>query len=299
MSTTRVLLVIPPLTQLNTPYPSTAYLTGFLRSQGVSCEQVDLGIEMVLSLFSRDGLRSVLSAVRRSKESLPRQALTMLRLERSYLQMIDQVVIFLQGRNSDLAGELAQPGVLPQGPRFRIKRRCRRSVPLEDRAKQWATCFLEDLADLIQAVVSPYFGLSRYADHLARSASSFDPLDEALAQPEFLPDRFMLDALRSHLDRVKPQLVGLSVPFPGNLYGALRIAKEIKENRPEITVALGGGYVNTELRRIREPRVFDYMDFICLDDGERPLLSLVERLDGERSRAALCRTFYREGNEVR
>ena len=54
-----VLLLIPPLTQLNTPYPSTAYLTGFLRSQGVLCEQADLGIEMVLRVFSREGLQQV------------------------------------------------------------------------------------------------------------------------------------------------------------------------------------------------------------------------------------------------
>ena len=32
----RVLSLIPPMTQLNTPYPSTAYLTGFLRSRGIA-----------------------------------------------------------------------------------------------------------------------------------------------------------------------------------------------------------------------------------------------------------------------
>ncbi len=47
-----LLLLIPPLTQLNTPYPSTAYLTGFLRARGYAVHQADLGIEMVLALFS-------------------------------------------------------------------------------------------------------------------------------------------------------------------------------------------------------------------------------------------------------
>ena len=64
MTAPRVLLLIPPLTQLNTPYPSTAYLTGFLQSRGIACEQADLGIEMVLRLFSRDGLRQVFGLVR-------------------------------------------------------------------------------------------------------------------------------------------------------------------------------------------------------------------------------------------
>ena len=35
----RVLSLIPPMTQLNTPYPSTAYLTGFLRSRGIDSAQ--------------------------------------------------------------------------------------------------------------------------------------------------------------------------------------------------------------------------------------------------------------------
>ena len=299
MSAPRVLLLVPPLTQLNTPYPSTAHLTGFLRSQDVPCEQADLGIEMVLHLFSRAGLQAVFDRVRYAEGALPPEASAMLRGERSYLEMIDGVVAFLQGRNPGLASELVRPGVLPRGPRFKGRARFRRTVSLQDRARQLATFFIEDLADLIRAIISPHFSLSRYAEHLARSASSFDGLCQALAEPVSLPDRFVLDALQKHIDRVKPQLVGLSVPFPGNLYGAFRIAQHIKLKRPDITLALGGGYVNTELRRISDPRVFDYVDFICLDDGERPLLSLVEHLGGARPRKALCRTFYREDGRVR
>ena len=44
MTELRILSIIPPMTQLNTPYPSTAYLTGFLRSRGVHAEQADLSI---------------------------------------------------------------------------------------------------------------------------------------------------------------------------------------------------------------------------------------------------------------
>mgnify|MGYP006968203055 CR=1 FL=1 len=56
---TRVLAVIPPMTQLNTPYPSTAYLTGFLRSRGITAMQEDLALALVLKLLSREGLQAV------------------------------------------------------------------------------------------------------------------------------------------------------------------------------------------------------------------------------------------------
>jgi radical SAM superfamily enzyme YgiQ (UPF0313 family) len=298
MTAPRVLLLIPPLTQLNTPYPSTAYLTGFLQSQGIACEQADLGIEMVLRLFSPGGLREVFRLVRQQQDDLPEQALAMLADEDTYLSTIDTVVTFLQGKNPVAARQIIHPGFLPHGPRFNGKTKFAKSVPVEDRAKHWGTLYLEDLADLVQATVSPSFALSRYAEHLAHSASSFDRLASALAEPLSLTDEFLLDALWPHLDRVNPTLVGLSVPFPGNLYGAFRIAQAIKQRKPKLPTVLGGGYANTELRRVSDSRVFDYVDFITLDDGERPILSLLEHLTGQRPRTRLCRTFYREDHRV-
>jgi radical SAM superfamily enzyme YgiQ (UPF0313 family) len=293
-----VLLLIPPLTQLNTPYPSTAYLTGFLRSKGIRCEQADLGIEMVLRLFSRNGLTRVFDELEPRKQSLPPEAQRMLANRAAILDHIDHVVAYLQGRASNLTASLSRRGSLPQGPRFRTRQPLPGKSSIEDRAKQTATFFLEDLADLVQATITPHFSLSRYAEHIARSASSFDGLLTALEEPLSLTDQFMLDALWEQVDLVKPGLIGLSVPFPGNVYGAFRIARSLKERFPHIPVALGGGYVNTELRRVSDPRVFTYVDFITLDDGERPLLSLVEHLEGQRPLSALCRTYYREHDRV-
>ena len=301
MPTPRLLLLIPPLTQLNTPYPSTAYLTGFLRGRGIDTSQADLGIEMVLKIFSRSGLQAVFEQVRGREDELPGEARQMLAIEPAYLHTIEPVIEFLQGRNPSLALLLARPGFLPQGPRFAGHRGRSSSIHAlseQDRAKRFATLYLEDLADLIQATVSPHFALSRYAEHIARAASSFETIIEAVAVPPTLTDQFMLESLWAHLDHHKPTLVALTVPFPGNLYGAFRIAHSIKQRRPDITVALGGGYANTELRRLSDPRVFDYVDFVTLDDGERPLLSLIEHLAGTRPRTKLCRTFYREKDRV-
>ena len=298
MTPQRVLLVIPPLTQLNTPYPSITYLTGFLQSQGIQAEQADLGIEMVLRLFSADGLRSVFKQLHHNRNALPKEALRMMQAEHRYVELIEPVIRFLQGQSSDLAGRLMQPGVLPQGPRFRGRRTFPRSVSVTDRAKQWATFFLEDLADLVQATITPHFGLSRYAEHIGRSASSFDQIAASLAEPQSLIDEGVLDLFWNHFQRTQPTLPGLSIPFPGNLYGAFLIAQSIKRQCPDLPIVIGGGYVNTELRRVTDPRVFDYVDFITLDNGERPILSLIEHLSGLRQRGALCRTLYREHNRV-
>lgn len=308
----RTLLLIPPLTQLNTPYPSTAYITGFLNARGYAVAQADVGIETVLALFSRDGLERVFHRIRAGAEALPGEARQMLALERAYLDSIDPVIAFLQGADPAMAPRICQGGFLPRGPRFAAMAALAGSAGSNgsagsdlrpgaysaDRARHLATLYLEDLADLIQATVAPQFALSRYAESVGASATSFDAIARSLDAPPSLTDELMLETLWRHVEMADPTLVGLTVPFPGNLYGAFRIAQALKARRPEIPIVLGGGYANTELRRLRDPRVFDYLDYVTLDAGERPLLCLLEHLAGKRDERELRRTFLRRNGRV-
>jgi radical SAM superfamily enzyme YgiQ (UPF0313 family) len=297
-----LLFLIPPLTQLNTPYPSTAYLTGFLRSHGYAVVQADLGIEMMLSVFSRPNLVKLFDLITRAEESLAGEAKQMLALRDSYVATIDPVISFLQGRDPMLAHHFSRQGSLPEGPRFARAKEgpaARQPMPIMDRARYRATLYLEDLMDLIRETITPYFALNRYAERIGRSASSFQTIEAALKGPLSFTDEVLIQVLWAHIDRHNPSVVGLTVPFPGNLFGAFRIAQSLKATRPDITVVLGGGYANTELRRLADPSVFDYVDYVTLDDGERPLLCLLEHLNGTRDQTLLCRTFLREQGAVR
>jgi len=53
----RVLSLIPPMTQLNTPYPASAYLTGFLHSRGIDARQDDLALKLELWMLSPTALQ--------------------------------------------------------------------------------------------------------------------------------------------------------------------------------------------------------------------------------------------------
>jgi hypothetical protein len=227
----------------------------------------------------------------------------MLSLERAYIETIDPVIRFLQGQDPTLASRICQGSFLPQGPRFSVKNVdgqdwVHRLKNHTDQAKHLATLYLEDLADLVQATLVPYFALSRYAESIAMQATTYDRLEEVLAQPMNLTDEWMVEALWRHVDRHQPTVIGFSVPFPGNLYGALRMGQQLRARRPEIKVVLGGGYANTELRRVQELRLFDVVDLVTIDDGERPFLCLLEYLQGKRVEADLCRTFLRSGQSV-
>ncbi|MBA4263737.1 MAG: radical SAM protein [Comamonadaceae bacterium] len=306
----RVLSLIPPMTQLNTPYPSTAYLTGFLRSRGVDAVQADLALALVLKLFTPAGLE----AVRGQALALPEHDRTgsvhaFLDQFGSYRATIGPVIRFLQGRDSTLAHRIAARGLLPEGPRFAALDAYEDdgsgdplawafgALGVQDKARHLCTLFLNDLADVLRDAVDERFEFVRYAESLASSQPTFDPLAQALAAPPTLVDRLLQDLTLAALEQHRPALVLLSVPFPGSVYAALRIAQTIKTHNPMVHIALGGGFVNTELRELGEQRLFDFVDYVTLDAGERPVLALLEYLRGQRGRQRLVRTFLRNDED--
>ncbi|MBV8603373.1 MAG: radical SAM protein [Pelomonas sp.] len=311
----RVLSLIPPMTQLNTPYPSTAYLTGFLRSRGIAAVQQDLALELVLALFSRAGVAALAEPARAAAAARPSPTLAAFLDEHErYVATVDPTIRFLQGGDATLAHRINARRYLPEGPRFAQLDAYGAAdddsgedplawafgaLGLQDRARHLATLYLNDLADVLREAVDPRFEFVRYAEKLATAQPTFDPLAEALAAPPNLIDRELTRLAEAAVERHQPSLVLLSVPFPGAVYAAFRIARTIRARWPELPIVLGGGFVNTELRELAEPRVFDDFDFVTLDAGERPLLALIEHLQGRRGRSRLVRTFVREDGVVR
>ncbi len=303
----RVLSFIPPMTQLNTPYPSTAYITGFLRKQGVDAVQADIALGLVLKLFSPEGLDRIASEIEQYEEVTERVALFMDQFSR-YRATIAPTIRFLQGGDSTLAHRINSRAFLPEGPRFEaldVYVDEEGGDPLawafgalgaQDKARHLATLYLNDLADVIADAIDERFEFVRYAESLAGSQPSFDPLADALQQPFTLIDEILVELTLEEFRRQQPQLVLLSVPFPGAVYAALRMAQAMKAENPAIKIGLGGGYVNTELRELGEPRLFDFVDFVTLDSGERPLLCLIEHLQGKRGPQRLVRTFTRNAD---
>jgi radical SAM superfamily enzyme YgiQ (UPF0313 family) len=312
----RLLLVTPPMTQLNTPYPATAYLMGFLRPHAAALDlelaQADASLELFLRLFSRAGLGRILDELRAraadTDEEMPSSIANFLDHGDRYVATIDAVVRFLQGRDPGLALRITGRELLPEGPRFSSIAQgpgARDDDPLAwafgglgsaDRAKHLASLYIDDIADAIRDGIAPDFELARYAERLAASAPTFDALQDALDDEPNLVDE-MLDELAVELyERHRPDVVGLTVPFPGNVYGALRIARVFKHVAPDTRIVLGGGYVNTELRELADARVFEHVDYITVDDGEAPLLAVLAHLrDADRP---LFRTFVRDGDRV-
>jgi hypothetical protein len=306
----RVLLVTPPMIQLNTPYPATAYLTGFLRLHasdlGLTVSQADASIELFLRLFSAPQVTRMADELRararsgRQTAKMPPSIAHFLKYAERYAATVEPVIRFLQRRDPSLAFRIVGRAYLPEGPRFEQAfeeqiHSAFGNLGTTEQARYLASLYVDDLADVWRLGIDPRFELARYAERLAASAASFDPLHEALTGEPTLVDQ-CLDDISRELVSHKPDVVAITAPFPGNVYGAFRMAQTIRATNPGTTLVLGGGWVNTELRSLRDPRVFDFFDYVTLDDGERPLLNLLSRLAGRD--APLVRTFVRRGGAV-
>ena len=249
----RILLITPPLTQLNTPYPATAYLKGLFVAQGHEVHQMDLGIELADRVLSKEFLQSI---------GLEREA-----------QLIEPVKRFLRGQEDTLGPRIANRSLLPEGKRFEQldEDHLEWSFGVSgttDKAQHLATLFIEEVADYVREHVDEHFDLVRYAEYLSNDAPTFDPLYEELQRGPSPIDRLMLSILEEKISIFNFQFsidrVCLTIPFPGCLYGALRCGQWLKANT-KATIELGGGFPNTEWRQMDEPRIYEFCDEVVID----------------------------------
>jgi len=273
----KILLVTPPLTQLNTPYPATCQLLGFLRKQGIEVEQMDLSIELIQHLFTSMQLEVIFQKAA-STAKLSKVNKNILQQSDFYIKAIEPVMRFLSGRDSNLAQRFSDLAFWPQSKRLPTDEDLEWGFGIignHDRAIHLCTIYLKDLCDFIQQTIDPHFELIRYAEYLCLRLPEYSPLKNELNKPLSLIDKLMLDIFEEKIRECNPEMIGFTIPFPGNLYSALRCAQWLKKEHPLIKTCMGGGYVNTELRSLTDPAIFNIIDYILFDDGELPLMRLL------------------------
>jgi radical SAM superfamily enzyme YgiQ (UPF0313 family) len=297
--------------QLNTPYPATAYLTGFLRLHaaelGLELTQADASLTLFLRLFSAPLVSKLAEELRHrargagKRAAMPPPIAHFLAHADRYIETVEPAIRFLQRRDPSLAFRIVGRSFLPEGPRFEQTldehlHSAFGALGTTEQARYLASLYVDDLADVWRLGIDPRFELARYGERLAASSASFDPLHDALNGEPTLVDVSLDDITRELIAAQSPDVVAVTAPFPGNVYGAFRMARAIRASAPNTKLILGGGWVNTELRSLRDPRVFDYFDYVTLDDGERPLLNLLNRLGGRAT--PLVRTYVRKDEAV-
>lgn len=289
----KLLLITPPFTQLNTPYPAGPFLKRYLGEKNISVEQADLSIDLFLEIFSEHGLKIIFKSI--DPKNVPYNYKPIYYSFDYYINTINSVINFLQGKNPALSFKIASRNFLPEGNRFK---ELAESIDLfesnniHDKALHLCTIYIEEICDFISSCADPLFSIGRYAEHTSMNAAFFKEYENSFTNHNTVITKIYESVLKNIIELSKPDFAAFSIPFPGNLFFAFLSAKYLKLNYPNIKIIFGGGFANTELRNISNINIFKYTDFITLDDGELPL----EKIVTNSPENEYVRTYYLKNN---
>lgn len=260
----KIALIYPPFAMPNRPHIALPCLAAYLKSKGVGVSAFDANIEFYHSLLEPESMsRSATYARDRFRQLEKKPALSPPQeTEYRRLAAIRQDA----ADTADMTQALFGAGHLTNEERMRWFHR----------AVQLATVpWFPEYLDFTEST-----NYIRYKSPF-RKFSTGDILD-SLEQPS-LVSPFIEEKLMPLVREQNPDIVGISVAFPDQIIPAFFCAQLIRRHLPAVYITLGGSFISTHMRSVKEPRLFHIIDSLVLDNGELPLERLVEALAGSRS----------------
>ena len=279
-----VITIIPPLLQLNSPYPSGAYLTSFFKTQGLDAHWMDLSISLFYKIFSSSGLRKLFElseahalqladeAERKGDDNTAFNLRRYISQKENWIEWIDFITsVLCAGGAREKEHQFLYSPFAPRGSRMenylsQVSESGRE--PTVDDMRFLCSFALADLSDYITVAFDPQFSLVRYAESLAVDTRTFSDFEKQIDSP--VMEHFYKPLLESLIQELPAAslLICISIPFAGTFLPALYTARYLKEKfGSRAFVCIGGGFVNTELREARDPALAKYIDAISYDRG--------------------------------
>ena len=283
-----VTIITPPLVQLNSPYPSGAYLSAFFKECGHNAAWLDLSIELYYALFSRAGLAKLFAlsekaalklaenAAKQGDDSTAFNIRRYISTKQLWINWIDTINAILCGKAREKEHQFLFSPYAPRGSRMEGFLSSLQHEPSVDDVRFLCTYALADLADYITAVFDHEFSLIRYAEHLTVDERDFATIEKGLESPVL--EHFYKPLLEEKFGSIEcPDLICISIPFAGTFLSALYTARYFKQRfGKKLFISFGGGFVNTELRDAKDAKLGSYIDGISYDRGYGAYKSLFE-----------------------
>ncbi len=289
----KVLIITPPIVQLNTPYPAGAFLKSFFQMQDDECVWKDLNIELFYEIFSRKGLTKLFElsqpqglemAIQAEKRGDDNTAFNIRRYisqKQNWIDWIETIVAILCGKAREKEHQFLYSPFAPRGARMENYLASLEKEPTVEDVRFLCSYALADLADYITTVFDKSFSFISYAEQVVNDEINFSKIECELESPvmkNFYDDVLVRvfehyekscdgDEKTSETKQI-PDIVGISVPFAGTFLPSLYTARFVKQRYGDKTfVAMGGGFVNTQLREVKSPKLAKYVDAFSFDRG--------------------------------
>lgn len=309
-----VIIIQSPLVQLNSPYPSGAYLNSFFKKQGCNSKWFDFSLELFYSIFSSKGLKTLFELTEKKAlsmaDSFEKQGdfnssfniRRYISCKNSWIEWIDFITDNLcDGKKDFSSRELCHKFLYspfaPRGARMEnYLAGLDREVDVDD-VRFLCSFAIADLADYITAVFDQNFSLIRYAESLTVDTSSFAQIEQKIESP--VMKTFFLPVIESLLQSqfvtsAEKLLILISVPFAGTFVPALYCSKILKKAfGKKAFICLGGGFINTELRQADDISLSKYIDAISYDRGYGSYKVLLKKNPFSKEFENLNESFYK------
>ena len=193
-----VIIINPPMVQLNTPYPSGAYLGAFFKSQGCNTRWYDLNIDLFYSIFSSSGLKRLFELTEKKALKMAEKAenqgdsSTGFNLRRyistkdlwiNWIDFITQTLCDGNTSTREKQHQFLYSPFVPRGNRMVNFLANLPEAPHTDHVRFLCSYALADLADYITAVFDPQFSLIRYAEEVCFETPDLDKIIPQLDSP--------------------------------------------------------------------------------------------------------------------
>jgi len=202
-----VIVITPPILQINSPYPSGAYLSAFFKNQGCNVTWADLNLQLFYSIFSSAGIQKIFQLSSKRAIQLAEKAEkkgddgTAFNLRRyvstasAWENWIDWIVQILRDGGENISNtnprrssrekqhQFLYSPFAPRGNRMLNFMENLNHEPTVDDVRMLCTLALADLSDYITIAFDENFSLVRYAESLAVDERDFSQIQSQLDSP--------------------------------------------------------------------------------------------------------------------
>ncbi len=268
----KLLFIIPPFITPNSPYPSTQILTAYTNSRDITSEQYDLSIAAINSIFTTNFLKQIFLINPYKNDKL---CLSILKKKDIYISSINHLINFLKNTESGFSHFLSEkknfiPVTLPE---INDSENDLWFGGLE-RSAYYATYLLNDIVYYIRQNIDSNFQINRYAEKIS-VFPDFQKIIETINNPPTIIESIFLTLFEKKIETFQPDLIGFSIPFPGCFYSSIRCAQFIKNKYKHIKIIFGGGFCNTEFNFLKEKKLFQFIDYLVIDDNPERIMNII------------------------
>jgi radical SAM superfamily enzyme YgiQ (UPF0313 family) len=259
-----ILLIFPPVWIADLPFLSTPTLLAFLKENNIDAEQIDLNVEFWKYLYAHTFVCDIYENLKDKFHKIEQQTH---KTEQDIL-MLKKIAIFAQMPLDQFVYEI-QKKIILQKIYIEL-------IGIFSDFKNSENNSENNYHDILFSKIS----LSNYV-------TSVEKIKKIIHSEQNPYKSFFTPLIDIILNKTK-NLVGISITAINQVVSAFTLAYMIKKNNPDCKIVIGGSWCSLLGKELgNKLNDFPFIDYIIVNEGEIPLLNLVNTLKNKKGQQSV------------